>query len=235
MRQYQAGFTLIEMLVAMAIFTALISVLIVGFRQGLLMWEKGQQQSRIWQDYEFHYRLLDTLVSQAVISDSRSMKLGISLPYFYGTKTSVKFLSSAPVMDVSGRVRPVEIQAVQLEDGIWQLNYREGARYSDVGRGLRWSGEWVTLLSGLKSVLFSFQAPANPLPPELDARFMSNDERMFYRNSPEWMNQYDISKIWRFPQSIMINFVDKDDASHRWLFMPPRWPDAWTMDVYDGL
>jgi len=233
--QHHKGFTLIEMLIAMAIFTALISVLMLGFRQGLLMWKKGQQQSRVWQDDEFRYRLLDTLISQAVISDNQTKRQGLSLPYFHGTALSMQLISSAPIMDMPGHVRPVEIRAVESGNHVWQLHYREGARYSDVGRGLRWNGAWVTLLSGLKSVSFSFEAPANPMPPELDARFMSNDERMLYREDSEWMNQYDISKIWRYPQSIAIDFVDKDDVSHHWLLMPPRWSDAWTMEVYEGL
>jgi len=234
-KQYQKGFTLIEMLVAMAIFAALISVLMLGFQQGLLMWEKGKQQSSVWQGYEFRYRLLDTLISQAVVSDSQTKNLGLFLPYFHGTQTSMQLISSAPIMDVPGRVRPVDIRATQAADGSWELDYREGERYSDVSRGLRWNAAWVTLLSGLKSVSFSFEAPAYPIPSDLDVRFMSNDERMLYRENPEWMSQYDISKIWRYPQSILIDFVDRNDVAHHWLFMPPRWPDAWTMEIYEGL
>jgi len=234
-KQYQKGFTLIEMLIAMAIFVALISVLMMGFRQGLLMWEKGKQQASVWQGYEFRYRLLDMLLSQAVVSDSQSKTLGLFLPYFHGTQTSMHLLSAAPVMDAPGRVRPVAIRAIQSADGLWALDYREGDRYSDVGRGLRWNAAWVTLLSRLKSVSFSFEAPANPIPPELDIRFMTHDERMLYREHPEWMSQYDISKIWKYPQSISIDFVDGGDIAHHWLFMPARWSDAWTMEVYEGL
>ena len=234
MKQYQKGFTLIEMLVAMAIFTALISVLMLGFRQGLLMWEKGQQQSSVWQGYEFRYRLLDTLISQAVVSDSQTKNPGLFLPYFHGTQTSMQLISSAPIMDVPGRVRPLDIRATQSADGSWKLDYREGERYSDASRGLRWNAAWVTLLSGLKSVSFSFEAPANPMPPELDVRFMSKDERMLYREAPEWMMQYDIYQIWRYPQSVALDFVDGSDVSHHWLFVPPRSPDAWTMEVYEG-
>jgi len=230
-RHCQKGFTLIEMLIAMAIFSALIAVLMMGFRQGLILWDKSQHQSKEWLDYEFRYRLLDTLFSQAVISDDEYAK-GMFAPYFKGNKTSVRLMSAAPIMDMPGRVRPIALKAIQQDDQTWTLRYREGYRYSDPGRGLRWKDEWVDLLNQLKSIQFLFEAPAFPLPQELRGEFLSQGEKLIYRDVAEWKVQYDTYQSWKYPTQIKLNFVDINDIPHQWLFVPPRWPDAWTMGVY---
>ena len=227
------GFTLIEMLVAMAIFSALVAVLVLGYRQGLMLWEKGQQQTHRWLKLEFRYRLLDTLITQAVISDDEVSR-GLFIPYFKGTKTSMQLISAAPLMDMPGHVRPVALQAVQADDGTWQLRYREGRRYSDPGRGLVWDGKWMVLLNGLRNISFRFEAPAFPLPPELDVHFLSVKERKRYRDTPQWLTAYDTHALWKYPRRVSIRFTDADGGRHAWMFTPPRWPDAWTMEAYSS-
>ena len=79
-------------------------------------------------------------------------------------------------MDLQGHPRPIELQAIK-SDGLpgketgekisWSLRYREGARYSDSARGMRWNGPWVTLFSGLQSIAFAFEAPIYPAPQAL--------------------------------------------------------------------
>jgi len=225
------GFTLIEMLVAMAIFSALIVVLMVGFRQGLMMWEKGEHQSREWLDYELRYRLLDTMFSQALISDNEYKK-GFIAPFFKGTESSFRFISAAPIMDIPGRVKPVELESVQAINGRWSLRYREGFRYSDSTRGLRWRAETVNLLEGLQSINFSYEARAFPMPEYLSSNDLNEEEKLRYRDTTEWLNQFDSYKIWSYPIRVAVRFQDANGEAHEWLFVSPRFPDAWTMEVY---
>ena len=54
----QAGFTLIEMVIALTLFASLIGLAMFGYSQGLSMWERASRQSAGWQAMEFRYDLL---------------------------------------------------------------------------------------------------------------------------------------------------------------------------------
>lgn len=226
-----AGFTLIEMLVAMAIFSALISVLMLSFQQGMLLWEKSHRQGSYWLGVEFRQGLLDKLVAQAITADNEYKK-GLFASHFIGTSKSFELISAAPLMDVVGRVRPIQIQAKLSDDKSWLLRYREGARYSDVDRGINWNSSWVTLFSNLKSVDFLYLAPAFPLPAELDERWLTNDEKLHYRDKEEWLSEYNSQKNWHYPLQIAVNITELEGVAHRWFFTPPMDSDAWSLEVY---
>jgi len=227
----QKGFTLIEMLVAMAIFTGLISVLMLGFQQGLLLWDKTQHQSHRWLKSEFRYGLLNPVFSQAIISTNQYQK-GLYASYFIGTATNIKLISAAPIMDANGRVRPIEIKAVEKQHR-WQLLYREGNRYSDMDRGIVWNNEWVALLTDLEKITFFYLAPAFPMPEELDIRWLTKEEKIRYREKPTWLAEYDSKKHWLYPLQIAVEFTDGKGIAQQWLFTPPNSSDAWSMEIYE--
>lgn len=205
----------------------------IGFQQGLLLWDKSQKQSQYWLHNEFRYSLLDTLFAQAILSDNQYKK-GSYSSYFHGTKDNIKFISTAPIMDIHGRVHTIEMRVDRgKEHKHWKLFYREGTRYSDIDRGFNWNKEWVKLLGGLKQISFSYLAPANPIPQELDSRWLTNDEKRGYRDVATWVSHYNTQTQWLYPVQIAINFTDKRDVLHQWLFTPPSQADAWSIKTYD--
>jgi len=217
------------MLVAMAIFSALIVVLMTGYRQGLMMWDKGQKMSRQWLDMEFRYRLLDTLFAQAVVADDE-YATGYVAPYFVGKNTTLRLMSAAPLMDDVGRVRPVRLQLVHRPDGLLSLRYQEGLLHSDQRRGIRWSDQWVVLLDGLKRASFSYEAPANPMPDFLLGVKLGASEMKRYRDQAEWLSSFQSHKMLLYPSRVALYFTDANDEKHRWLFRPPDIPEAWTVE-----
>jgi len=222
------GFTLIEMLVALAIFSSLILVLMGGYRQGLLMWDKSQHASRSWLDLEFRYRLLDTLFAQAVVADDEYEK-GLSAPLFHGDSHVMWLITAAPLMDDPGHVRPVKLQWFAERGGVFDLRYQEGARHSDQRRGIRWSNHWVTLLKAAGKVSFRYELPENPLPAALFGVRLSRQERAMYRDHPEWKSDCDSRQLLRYPRRIALRFTDASGRAHAWLFRPADRSDAWVM------
>jgi len=217
-KSHVKGFTLIEMLVAMAIFSALITVLMMGFRQGLTLWDKSQYQSKEWLNNEFRYRLLDTLFSQAVVSDDECAQK-VYAPYFSGGKYFMEFTSAAALMDVPGRIRKVKLKANLQTTGTWTLSYQEG------------NHSWVTLLRNLQQLEFSFEAPARPLS-GVDVSLWSEDDKALYRDKAEWLLNYNACKLRLYPQKVLVSFVDADGETHDWFLSPPQQSDAWSMEVY---
>jgi len=222
------GFTLIEMLVAMAIFASLIVVLLMGYHQGLMMWDKGQHMSRRWLDLEFRYHLLDTMFAQAEVADDEFAK-DVSAPFFNGDKDSMQLISSAPLMDDIGRIRPVMLQWSAREDGLLDLRYQEGKRHSDQRRGIRWSGQWVILLHAVSHVSFRYELPENPLPEALMGFRLSKQDRAMYRDHPEWKSSCQSRELLRYPRRVALYFTDANGVAHQWFFRPPDRSDAWIM------
>jgi len=231
MRGRESGFTLIEMLIAMAIFSALIAVLMLGYQQGLMLWQKSQQQSRVWLDYEFRYRLLDNMMTQAVVATDVYAK-GVISAYFKGSKYSFRMLTRAPLMDASTYVREVNVAFKQGVDGYWQLFYRESPRYSEPARGSHREGSWTLLLAGLSKVGFQFEAEINPMPADLQGLRLAASEQAVYRNAAEWLSDFDAYKLSIYPQRIRMYFTDTQGEPHEWLFVMPVRSDAWTMYAY---
>ncbi len=229
MRKSEKGFTLIEMLVAMAIFATLIVVLMMGYRQGLMMWDKGQHMSRAWLDMEFRYGLLDTMFAQAVVANDEFAK-GQVAPYFIGDSTSLKLISAAPIMDNVGRVRPVQLQLLKQSGGLVALRYKEGLLYSDQRRGIRWSDQWVVLLEGLSDASFAYEAPENPMPDEIARLNLNQQDVIMYREQPEWLGSYNTHDMLLYPRRISFQFTDANSEKHKWVFRSPDIADAWTME-----
>jgi len=229
----QAGFTLIETMIAMVIFSALIGVLMAGFSQGLSLWERGSKQVDYWQSLAWRENLLQHLFEQSVAADYTVPGRG-SLPYFKGTAEEMIFLSSAPLLSAYGAARPVQLRWVRRADD-WQLMYREGQRGMDPARGISMDKRaWTQLLTGVKHAEFRYEAPVHHLPPYIAVETLAKQERARYREHPIWMQLFDAYQLWMLPQRIELLFTDSTGVKHRWRFFFRRHADAWKLEFYHG-
>ncbi len=223
------GFTLVEMLVALSIFSMLITLLMTGFSQGLSMWERGNAKSFYWLSTEYRHELLRQLFFNARLSDYRGQQ-GITYPHFFADENQVAFTTRAPVLDLAGRIRPVRIILQRDEDGVADFYYQEAGRHNDQGRGIEWDQtRRVVFLEELTDPQFRFLAPAFPLPPDLYIAELTREEHLRYRDEAEWLDWYDTSILWKAPLLVELTFTDKHGDDHRWAFRVPTEMDAWSL------
>ncbi len=225
------GFTLVEMLIALAIFSLLVATLMMGFRQGVLLWEKSGRQQALWLRMEFAYRLLDSAMSQANRAD-QIVAEGKFAPWFKGERHRLKMVTAAPLLDVPGHTRPIELEIQRVHDTQWQLRYREGERYDNSGAAIRWPQQWAVLLDALQSADFSYEAPANPIPPHIRTAYLTPKTRARYRNRAQWLPRFDSATLMQYPEQMALHFIDGAGKEHRWLFTFPQGSDPWSMRLY---
>jgi general secretion pathway protein J len=151
----EAGFTLLELLVAMTLLGFLITVLFGGLRFGARAWERaanhgsGTDQVRVAQ---MQIRRLLELAYPSFISDPLRPRVD-----FQGTEDQMTFLAPAPnALSIGGRARITLSRFVQT--GTTSLLVE--ARPELAVRGS--SGESDVLISGLTTLEFSYYGTAAP-------------------------------------------------------------------------
>jgi len=209
------GFTVIEMLVALTIFSMLLAVLMVGFRQGLSMWEKGQGSTVETQKLLVLHNALSQVFMQTVASEYH-YKSGVVGVYFEGNKDLLKVMTAAPILSPVGVVCPVELRW-RKKDGGKVLEYRQGNRGSDPGRGIVMKEGWQTLMSHLKHGAFFFEAPIYD-PMGLLKNKLQAANNSLYRLKPALLESYDGLKLQVMPRRVLLLFDDSEGGRHRWLF-----------------
>ncbi len=226
-----SGFTLIEMIIALSIFSSLMAVLVFGYSQGLNLWQKGRDKTNHWLVQESRRSLLDRLFNQA--QPATYLKIdGMHVPHFLGGNEEIEFMTSAPILDFQGRVKPVRLSLREQQVDKYSLVYREGRRYSDPSRGIRWSDNELVIIEDFTDGSFEFEAPAFPLPVDLKSIPLSDADKVRYRDRAEWVGKFSSQIIWRLPRRVIFKFVDSNEEQRSWMFLLPQRSEAWSLEVY---
>ena len=227
-----SGFSLIELIVSLAIFSSLMATLMFGYSQGLGLWERGKDGADYWQSLEFRHALLDRIFKQAIIAHYSEFK-DKYVPYFEATDQELSLITRASALDFEGRSRPVRLTLEEQADGDLALIYQQAGRFNDPARGIVWDDKSkVTLFEGLKSGYFRYEAPIFTKPDIRSDDSLTDEEKQRYRYSPEWLSWYDSRLLWKMPQRIEFTFKDDIGPAQKWTFSLPTIPDAWPLDVY---
>jgi prepilin-type N-terminal cleavage/methylation domain-containing protein len=214
------GFTLVEMLVALAIFSLLITALLSGFHRGLALWEQSVKKEQIWQTLLLRQQWLRSLFNQTLLGNYSKSQEDMYVPYFQGSPLQMRLITAAPLLDNPGQVRPVQLKfQLEADTQNYTLYYLEGSLHSDPDRDIHWSNTWIPLLQHLKQGHFSYEAFAFPRPELIDPDSLSEYAKQRYREHTEWLKSYDTQQLWLFPRRVKIHFTDAQNSSHEWQFL----------------
>jgi prepilin-type N-terminal cleavage/methylation domain-containing protein len=212
-RRPASGFTLIEMMVALTIFSLLLAVLLGGYSQGLSIWQRASDKSSVWQSYQNRALWMSRLVQQIVIADYRIAGSRYT-DVFQGNALGFVAMSSAPILAGPGRPVPVEFKLFEnLDLGYVQLLYRQADKHNDPERGMGLDGKpWVVLIDNINDASFSYFIQ--------ERREMHNDTLEGEVKPFEWLTIAN----W-VPRQIALTFSASVDGSEerkpqRWVFTP---------------
>jgi general secretion pathway protein J len=147
-----AGFTLVEFLVALALFSVLVTLLFDNVRFGLSAWQRGSARAEHFEhtmiSQDLLRRLMSNIYPMFVAADGTEARID-----FEGTKEAVSFLSSAPIVASSGgRFRfKLFIERKQNQTDLVMSTTPELASPPDPAAGIR-----TPLLSDIDRVEFSY-------------------------------------------------------------------------------
>lgn len=202
----------------------------MGFRQGLMSWEKASKQKDYAQLLLVRHNWLEKMFSEAIIVDYKRHKQYF-VPYFKGSEREMSWMTSSPLLDVPGHIRPVSLKWEKTPSG-YSLYYRQADLHNDPGRIMNWSQPWVELIKSLEKWEFSYEAPSLFLMGGLDRDLdLSPLDRKRYRDKAEWLMDYDSFNLLRAPLRIKMSFVDVKKQRHEWYFSLPNTMD--TLNLYN--
>jgi len=191
-KYYFKGYTLIEVLVAMAIFSSMVMLAGVALNQGLKQYhglaEKGigfwDDAKKIWIDKSFN-----STIDYYVHTRSDGW-----FPYFKGSQEGISYISLAPLMGEIPVV--VWIRNEAEANGMRSLIYYElpvyTKSYEEIDRDYIFAnykkGSSVKLLEGVEGIEFSFYG------------------YNIKENRYEWSSYFDGSRMQLLPSSIIISY-----------------------------
>jgi general secretion pathway protein J len=164
----QAGFTLLELLVAMTVLGVLTGLLASGLSFGTRIWERERGQLDVATELQLVQDVLRRLLTQALPLSSPAEAGRREEPAFVGSEDSVEFLGPPPAQVLAGGVYAYRVVARTEADGVrlvlqWRLRppqagtTRVRVTNAELEEQDKLSTEHeVVLLTALSSAEFSF-------------------------------------------------------------------------------
>lgn len=220
----QAGFTLIEVLVALAVFSSVIALMMFGLDQGRLQWQKATEQTQSYQQLLARKQWLTQLFEQANASLFRQTYAS-EVAYFLGDQQQLTFISNAPIVSGPGTYARVSLNVASQPNGQQKLVFKQWP-YSDPYLGIHESvdpDQTLTLLENIQDVSWQYYFPARTEPTSMEIRQGGFEPR------PEgyWSDQtYDAEYQQVLPPRVQLTFTQRG-RRYQWRFYLPTDAEAY--------
>lgn len=208
------GFTLIEVLVSLLIFSSLVSLVVFGLEQGRGQWWHAEQRAQQVKQLSLRQQWLDQLFSQSNGANFQT-DYGIANAYFLGTPQQVRLLSDAPIIAGPGTYASVELAIIDQGQGQQALRFRQWPN-RDPYYGIppfQDPSQQLILLEGISQAQWQYY-----LPPRTEASGQEIRLGNFRpRHESQWGGEYDAQNEQRIPSQVSLTFHYQGQA-YQWVF-----------------
>ena len=150
-----SGFTLLELMLSLAIMGIVLLIIFGALRIGTRAWEKGEKDIAVHQRQRAVLGLLSRQIASACIYE---IKMGDDSFYFRGSESTMEFVSRSPI--VPGALTGVVFAKYKVQKGNAQGKKKLGLYEKDAGflkeEDLENSDDFLTLISGLEGLRFEY-------------------------------------------------------------------------------
>ncbi|WP_010445199.1 prepilin-type N-terminal cleavage/methylation domain-containing protein [Vibrio rotiferianus] len=211
--KYSEGFTLIEVLVSLVVFSSVVAVVVMGLEQGQKQWLRSLSKNQEMHQLYLRSQWINQAISQAN-SAPFIVEYGFSTPYFLGTSNQVDFLTNAPVLSGPGTYAAARFSIEETAEGL-SLTFTQWAN-KDPYYGiptLESQGKSISLLENIQDAKWEYY---------LDARTEATPMEIKYnafspRHEGRWASQYDSRYEQKIPSKIRFTF-QKEGKRYDWYF-----------------
>jgi len=150
-----SGFTLLELMLSLAILGIVLLIIFGALRIGTRAWEKGEKDVAVHQRQRAVLSLLSQQIASACIYE---IKMGDDSFYFKGSENTMEFVSRSPI--VPGALTGVVFAKYTVQEGDAQGKKKLGLYEKDAGflkeEDLESNEDFLTLISGLEALRFEY-------------------------------------------------------------------------------
>ncbi len=186
-----SGFTLLELMLSLAIMGIVLLIIFGALRIGTRAWEKGEKDVAVHQRQRAVLSLLFQQIASACIYE---IKMGDDSFYFKGSESTMEFVSRSPI--VPGALTGVVFAKYKVREAGAQGKKTLGLYEKDAGflkeEDLENNEDFLTLISGIEELQFEY--------------LKEGDDGV----EPEWQTVWDPSEKAGLPLAVKI--VLKQDS-----------------------
>lgn len=215
-----AGFTLVEMLVALVVFSSAISLVLLGLEQGRQFWfkvsDKIAEQSSLYHREQWLSAMF-TEANSAHFPDGNNQ----TAPYFMGASDHINFITNAPILGGPGTYAAVMLKFARAGDN-YQLHYFEAPNKDPYYGGHDYfsTAEATVLIDDISSYNVRYLAPES----EVQLEWAPTEGGV--RDQPEWLPTFNSSQEAAMPIMVHLQFSRSQEPTQDWYFTVNRYSNS---------
>lgn len=221
------GFTLVELLVTIVIFSFSLSIVLSGLDQGRLAWSRLEKKAELSSVLQSRFNWLSMMFNDSSAT-LFPLSYGEASPFFKGNEQNLYLLTGSPILSGPGNYATATLWFASNRNG-FTLNYAEKKNADPYygNQNLDRDNESTVLLKNIKSYYIRYLAPIRE-PNEGESIPLS--EEKYYRSEPIWLDFFDSDKEMAMPLLVNISIVLSNGKRIDWFFPVTRYTSSSHID-----